>query len=122
MSKNLRNLSARYFDGTTPFEELNRIARANRGITDQDLEALATRYRFSATALEGVRSFYEFLNGDSPPRKVHVCNGTACMLDRGPDRVRQALDAHLHSDAIGEMTCVGHCYQGGGFHVDGATF
>ncbi|MCP4041336.1 MAG: formate dehydrogenase, partial [Gammaproteobacteria bacterium] len=46
----------------------------------------------------------------------------ACMLDRGPDRVRQALDAHLHSDAIGEMTCVGHCYQGGGFHVDGATF
>ncbi len=122
MSKNLRTLSARYSDGTTPFEELNRLAKGKDGIAPQDLKALASRYRFSTTALEGARSFYDFLKADSPSHRAHVCTGAACLLAGGQDRVRKALADHLPSETIGEMACVGHCYRGGGFSIGAATF
>jgi NADH-quinone oxidoreductase subunit F len=114
MSQNLRFLSGRH--RIPPLMEEMTAAGV---LSDDAIREIAQWRGFPATALYGAASFYDFLRGG---KKAHVCTGTVCRMSGKEADVRRQLAARFASDEIGEMACVGHCYQAGGFALGGRTF
>lgn len=114
MSQNLRFLSGRRIVPSL-MEDMN----AAGTLSDAAIRETAGRRGFPATALYGAASFYDFLRDG---KKAHVCTGTVCRMSGQTPEVRRRLAARFAPDEIGEMACVGHCYQAGGFEVGGRTF
>lgn len=114
MSQNLRSLSGRH--RVPPLMEEMTAAGV---LSDDAIREIAQRRGFPATALYGAASFYDFLRDG---KKAHVCTGTVCRLSGKEAEVRLQLAARFAPDEIGEMACVGHCYQAGGFAVGGRAF
>ena len=114
MSQNLRFLSARH-----GIPSLMEDMTADGVSSDAAIRETAHRRGFPATALYGAASFYDFLRDG---KKAHVCSGTVCRMSGKAPEVRRQLAARFAPDEIGEMACVGHCYQAGGFAVGGRTF
>ena len=113
MSQNLRFLSGRH-GVPSLMEDMN----AAGGLSAAAIRETAQRRGFPATALYGAASFYDFLRDE---KKVHVCTGTVCRMSGKEPEVRKQLAARFPPDEIGEMACVGHCYQAGGYQIDGRT-
>ena len=114
MSQNLRFLSGRH-----GIPSLMEDMTAGSALSDAAIRELAHKRGFPATALYGAASFYDFLRDG---KKAHVCTGTVCRMSGKEGDVRRQLAARFAPGEIGEMACVGHCYRGGGYEVDGRTF
>ncbi|PHS12312.1 MAG: formate dehydrogenase [Kangiella sp.] len=74
---------------------------------------LADQYNFGASTIPGTRSFYDFLKSDQP--EAFVCTGTACLCKGNQKAVRATLEKHF--DTVGEMKCLGRCYENSAFHL-----
>ena len=55
-------------------------------------------------------------------KKAWVCNGSACMCAGNQDKLKEKLADKLGKDKVGEMFCLGHCYENNAFHYDGYNY
>jgi NADH:ubiquinone oxidoreductase subunit F (NADH-binding)/NADH:ubiquinone oxidoreductase subunit E len=122
MSKNLRYLSQQGPDAETLLEAMQRHSEGSGCLDDAAVAALAEARSFPRSALTGAASFYDFLRRDNLAKKAYICNGTVCRMSGRTPQAEMLLAQRYGSDEVGEMACVGHCFNAAGFFADGKTF
>jgi len=111
MSRNLRGLSGRKGLAGGLYEEISSSSGEMHDI-------IADSFLTGRSAVLGVSSFYDFLGNDHLGKKVFVCDGTACLVSGGQEKVRRKLSAQYADDEIGAVTCLGHCHSNDAFMVN----
>jgi NADH-quinone oxidoreductase subunit F len=119
-SKNLRGLSYRKGMDDNLFENISKLATSNA--SEEDFKQLAADYHIGESVVLGTSTFYDFLRPENANKKVHVCNGTACMCAGTQDKLVEGLKEHFHEDEIGHAACLGHCHTNSAFMYDDKTY
>ena len=86
------------------------------------MKEIANEYRMGVSTIHGAESFYEFLRPSHREKKAFVCNGSACMCAGTQGPLKKKLQDKLGSDKVGEMFCLGYCYENNAFHYDGENY
>jgi len=122
MSKNLSSLSGRKGMKFNLFEELG-IAAEEKGSPDEkEMERLRNEFLFGKAAVYGAASFYDFLKKDNIGKKVYWCNGSACMTAGTQDAVKSELEKNFKNEEIGEICCLGRCYENGAVQFNNQNY
>ena len=120
MSKNISNLSGRIGLKNNLFQKISdRSLNSNNG---DGIKEIAEEYNVGVSTIHGAESFYEFLRPAHREKKAFVCNGSACMCAGTQDSLKKKLKEKLGDDKVGEMFCLGHCYENHAFHYDGENY
>ena len=120
MSKNISKLSGRIGLKNNLFQKLSeRSLNSNNG---NGMKELADRYHVGVSTIHGAESFYEFLRPEHRAKKAFVCNGSACMCAGTQGNLKKKLQEKLGKDKVGEMFCLGYCYENHAFHYDGENY
>ena len=119
MSKNISNLSGRIGLKNNLFKQLSENLLSDN---PKDIKDLAKQHNLGVSTLHGAESFYEFLRPSHREKKAFVCNGSACMCAGTQDQLTKTLKEKLGDDKVGEMFCLGHCYENKAFHYDGENY
>ena len=120
MSKNISNLSGRIGLKNNLFEKIS-----ERSLNSKDssgIKEIAKEYNMGVSTIHGAESFYEFLRPSHREKKAFVCNGSACMCAGTQEPLKKKLKEKLGDDKVGEMFCLGHCYENNAFHYDGENY
>ena len=117
MSKNISNLSGRIGLKNNLFQKIS--DRSLNSTDDKGIKEIANEYNMGVSTIHGAESFYEFLRPEHRKKKAFVCNGSACMCAGTQDSLKKKLKEKLGDDKVGEMFCLGHCYENHAFHYDG---
>ena len=88
----------------------------------KDIKEIAKEYNMGVSTIHGAESFYEFLRPSHRKKKAFVCNGSACMCSGTQEKLKKKLKEKLGDDKVGEMFCLGHCYENNAFHYDGENY
>ncbi len=121
MSKNLSTMAGRFGLEKNLFEDY--VVSADKGELDKEkLFQLSDQYLVGEAASYGTASAYDFLKEDLQKYKAYVCNGTACKLAGKQSAVKQSLSSNFAENEIGEMCCLGRCYETSAFQVNGKNF
>ena len=120
MSKNISNLSGRIGLKNNLFQKMSE--RSLNSKNDQGMKELAEEYKMGISTVHGAESFYEFLRPSHREKKAFVCNGSACMCAGTQEPLKKKLKEKLGDDKVGEMFCLGYCYENNAFHYDGKNF
>jgi len=120
MSKNISKLSGRKGLKNNLFKRM--IDITNKSKNDKEIKQLADEYNVGMSTIHGAESFYEFLRPEHKEKKAWVCNGSACMCAGNQDKLKEKLVNKLGKDKVGEMFCLGHCYENAAFHYDGYNY
>ena len=120
MSKNISNLSGRIGLKNNLFQKMSE--RSLNSNNDQGMKELADEYKMGISTVHGAESFYEFLRPSHRKKKAFVCNGSACMCAGTQKPLKEKLQEKLGKDKVGEMFCLGHCYENHAFHYDGENY
>ena len=120
MSKNISNLSGRIGLKNNLFQKMSE--RSLNSNNDQGMRELAEEYKMGISTVHGAESFYEFLRPSHREKKAFVCNGSACMCAGTQKSLKDKLQKKLGKDKVGEMFCLGHCYENHAFHYDGENY
>jgi NADH-quinone oxidoreductase subunit F len=83
---------------------------------------LAGEYNLGVSTIHSTKSFYDFLSEDFKNKKAYVCTGSACMCRGTQEDVTQKLKKKLGEDSVGEMICLGRCYENSAFYYDGENY
>ena len=86
------------------------------------MKEIAEEYKMGVSTIHGAESFYEFLRPSHREKKAFVCNGSACMCAGTQEPLKKKLQEKLGDDKVGEMFCLGHCYENHAFHYDGENY
>ncbi len=121
MSKNLGYLSGRKGLGNNLFERIS-TAAPNRSPDNGSLVDLAREFVMGTANTYGTASFYDFLKQENKGKKVFVCNGSACKVAGTQAGVYKELEKHFKEEEIGEMCCLGRCYENSSFHFEGVNY
>ena len=119
MSKNISNLSGRIGLKDNLFKKISENSLSS---SPKDIKDIAKEYNLGVSTLHGAESFYEFLRPSHRAKKAFVCNGSACMCAGTQDKLKETLKSRLGDDKVGEMFCLGHCYENKAFHYDGENY
>ena len=119
MSKNISNLSGRVGLKENLFKKISENSLSN---SPKDIKEIAKEYNLGVSTLHGAESFYEFLRPSHREKKAFVCNGSACMCAGTQEKLKDTLKSKLGDDKVGEMFCLGHCYENKAFHYDGENY
>ena len=119
MSKNISNLSGRIGLKNNLFKKISENVLSN---SPKDIKEIAKEYNLGVSTLHGAESFYEFLRPAHREKKAFVCNGSACMCAGTQEKLKETLKEKLGKDKVGEMFCLGHCYENNAFHYDGENY
>ncbi|MDA9562918.1 NAD(P)H-dependent oxidoreductase subunit E [Candidatus Pelagibacter bacterium] len=119
MSKNISNLSGRIGLKDNLFKKISENSLSN---SPKDIKDIAKEYNLGVSTLHGAESFYEFLRPSHREKKAFVCNGSACMCAGTQEKLKETLKSKLGDDKVGEMFCLGHCYENKAFHYDGENY
>ena len=119
MSKNISNLSGRIGLKDNLFKKISENSLSN---SPKDIKDIAKEYNLGVSTLHGAESFYEFLRPSHREKKAFVCNGSACMCAGTQEKLKETLKSKLGEDKVGEMFCLGHCYENKAFHYDGENY
>ena len=119
MSKNISNLSGRIGLKNNLFKKISENVLSN---SPKDIKEIAKEYNLGVSTLHGAESFYEFLRPAHREKKAFVCNGSACMCAGTQKKLKETLKEKLGKDKVGEMFCLGHCYENNAFHYDGENY
>lgn len=122
MSKNVRNLSFRKGLDDNLFEHLAEAHRQDRGLNPETLHSVADKYLIGDANVYGAATFYDFLNPEKSNKKVFSCAGSACMLAGKQKDLHQTLEQHFEPSEIGEVYCLGRCYENKAFHYNGLNY
>jgi len=120
MSKNISKLSGRIGLKDNLFQKLS-----DRSLNSKDgegMKELADKYHVGVSTIHGAESFYEFLRPEHRAKKAFVCNGSACMCAGTQNNLKKKLQQKLGKDKVGEMFCLGYCYENHAFHYDGENY
>ena len=120
MSKNISNLSGRIGLKNNLFQKLSE--RSLNSKDDVGMKEIAEEYKMGVSTIHGAESFYEFLRPSHREKKAFVCNGSACMCAGTQEPLKKKLQEKLGDDKVGEMFCLGHCYENHAFHYDGENY
>ena len=119
MSKNISNLSGRIGLKNNLFKQLSENLLSDN---PKDIKDIAKQHNLGVSTLHGAESFYEFLRPAHRAKKAFVCNGSACMCSGTQEPLKKKLKEKLGNDKVGEMFCLGHCYENKAFHYDGENY
>ncbi|MEN8247473.1 MAG: NADH-ubiquinone oxidoreductase-F iron-sulfur binding region domain-containing protein [Bacteroidota bacterium] len=122
MPENLSALSGRKGLDDSLFEKYVDGAKKTGSPDSELLRDLAKEFLLGKAVTYGAASFYDFLKPDHKGKKVHVCNGSACLLANTQNDVNSKLLSHFKDDEIGHMCCLGRCYENAAFQVEGANY
>jgi NADH:ubiquinone oxidoreductase subunit F (NADH-binding)/NADH:ubiquinone oxidoreductase subunit E len=122
MSENLSALSGRNGLEKSLFDQLVKEAKVSGTPEDASLRNLAHEYLMGEAITYGTASFYDFLRKEHAGVKVHVCNGSACLVAGTQDRVKEKLADHFKSEEIGHMCCLGRCHENSAFNYNGINY
>ena len=120
MSKNISNLSGRIGLKNNLFQKISERSLASTN--DNGMKEIADQYNVGVSTIHGAESFYEFLRPSHREKKAFVCNGSACMCAGTQGPLKKKLQEKLGKDKVGEMFCLGHCYENHAFHYDGENY
>ena len=120
MSKNISNLSGRIGLKSNLFQKIS--DRSLNSTDDKGIKEIANEYNMGVSTIHGAESFYEFLRPSHREKKAFVCNGSACMCAGTQDSLKKKLKEKLGDNKVGEMFCLGHCYENHAFHYDGENY
>ncbi len=120
MSKNISNLSGRIGLKNNLFQKISE--RSLKSKNDNGMKEIANEYKMGVSTIHGAESFYEFLRPSHREKKAFVCNGSACMCAGTQETLKEKLQEKLGEDKVGEMFCLGHCYENHAFHYDGENY
>ena len=116
MSRNISLLSGKKDDKNSLF---GKISVSPNEKTDAQL---AGEYNLGVSTIHSTKSFYDFLSEDFKNKKAYVCTGSACMCRGTQDNVTQKLKSKLGEDSVGEMICLGRCYENSAFYYNGENY
>jgi len=122
MPENLSALSGRKGLDNSLFEKIVEGGKETGTPDNQLLSNLAEEFLVGKAVTYGTASFYDFLKPDHHGIKVHVCNGSACLLANSQDDVENKLKDHFKDDEIGHMCCLGRCYENSSFQLNGKNY
>jgi len=120
MSKNISKLSGRIGLKNNLFQKISERSLASTN--DNGMKEIADQYHVGVSTIHGAESFYEFLRPEHKAKKAFVCNGSACMCAGTQDSLKKKLKEKLGEDKVGEMFCLGHCYENSSFHYNGENY
>ena len=116
MSRNISLLSGKKDDKNSLF---GKISVSPNDTSDAQL---AGEYNLGVSTIHSTKSFYDFLSEDFKTKKAYVCTGSACMCRGTQEDVTQKLKKKLGEDSVGEMICLGRCYENSAFYYDGENY
>jgi len=119
-NKNIRTLSSRKELDDNLFENI--ASASQKTNSKEELQALSKRFMLDDSVVVGTSSFYDFTREENKNKKVHVCNGTACMVARSQNDLHKNLENHFNPDEIGHAACVGRCHTNNAFMYDDKTY
>jgi NADH:ubiquinone oxidoreductase subunit F (NADH-binding)/NADH:ubiquinone oxidoreductase subunit E len=119
VSKNISNLSGRIGLKDNLFKKMSENILSE---SPKDISEIAKEYNLGVSTIHGAESFYEFLRPSHREKKAFVCNGSACMCAGTQEKLKEKLKEKLGNDKVGEMFCLGHCYENNAFHYDGENY
>ena len=123
MSKNISKLSGRIGLKDNLFQKMSTISLSSKnGGSVNEIKKVAEKYHVGISTVHGAESFYEFLRPEHRAKKAFVCNGSACMCAGTQGPLKKKLQDKLGNDKVGEMFCLGHCYENHAFHYDGENY
>ncbi len=122
MSKNVRNLSFRKGLDDNLFEHLAEAHSEDKGLDQDALHSIADKYLIGDANVYGAATFYDFLNPEKSNKKVFSCAGSACMLAGTQNELHKTLEQHFEPTEIGEVYCLGRCYENNAFHYQGHNY
>ncbi len=123
MSKNISKLSGRIGLKDNLFQKMSTSSLSSKnGEGINEIKEIAEKYHVGISTVHGAESFYEFLRPEHRAKKAFVCNGSACMCAGTQEPLKKKLQDKLGDDKVGEMFCLGHCYENHAFHYDGENY
>ena len=120
MSKNISKLSGRIGLKENLFQKISE--RSLNSKNEEGMKELADKYHVGVSTIHGAESFYEFLRPAHRAKKAFVCNGSACLCAGTQDNLKKKLQDKLGKDKVGEMFCLGYCYENHAFHYNGENY
>jgi len=120
VSKNISNLSGRIGLKNNLFQKIS--DRSKNSSNDDGIKEIANEYNMGVSTIHGAESFYEFLRPSHREKKAFVCNGSACMCAGTQESLKKKLKEKLGDNKVGEMFCLGHCYENHAFHYNGENY
>ncbi|RPD93036.1 formate dehydrogenase [Aureibaculum marinum] len=119
-NKNIRSLSYRKELDDNLFENITALSK--KKVSSKEFHNLAKRFMIDDSVVIGTASFYDFLRPENQEKKVHVCNGTACMVAGTQDQLTEKLSTLVDADKIGHVPCLGHCHKNNAFLYNNHTY
>jgi NADH-quinone oxidoreductase subunit F len=119
VSKNISNLSGKIGLKDNLFKQISENSLSKE---PKDIGEIAKKHNLGVSTLHGAESFYEFLRPSHREKKAFVCNGSACMCAGTQEPLKEKLKEKLGDDKVGEMFCLGYCYENHAFHYDGQNY
>ena len=116
MSRNISLLSGKKDDKNSLF---GKISVSPNETSDAQL---AGEYNLGVSTIHSTKSFYDFLSEDFKNKKAYVCTGSACMCRGTQEDVTRKLKSKFGQDAVGEMICLGRCYENSAFYYNGENY
>jgi len=120
MSRNISKLSGRKGLKDNLFKRM--IDTTKGSGSEKKIKQLAEEYHVGISTIHGAESFYEFLRPEHKEKKAWVCNGSACLCAGNQNKLKDILEDKLGKDKVGEMFCLGHCYDNAAFHYNGRNY
>jgi len=122
MSENISKLSGRKGLKNNLFKRLTDIGQQRRIATQTELKTISEEYNLRPSTLYGASTFYEFLTESHLDKKAYVCNGSACLCAGTQPEVRQQLENNFGAENVGSICCLGRCYEGSAFQIEGRNY
>ena len=108
-NNNTRSLSARKGLDENLFEKISELSHNN---SDKEaFQKLSEDFLLDDSVILGTSSFYDFIKAENRDLKVHVCNGTACMVANTQKDINEKLEDHFDKKEIGHAACLGRCHS-----------
>jgi NADH-quinone oxidoreductase subunit F len=119
-NKNIRALSFRKELDDNLFENIANLSHNNA--VNEDFTNLAKRFMIDDAVVFGTASFYDFTKKENSTKKIHICNGTACMVANTQEDLHQNIKNHFQESEIGHAACIGHCHSNHAFMFEKKTY
>ncbi len=116
MSRNISLLSGKKDDKNSLFGKISVSP------TDASDSKLAAEYNLGVSTVHSTKSFYDFLSEDFKSKKAYVCSGSACLCRGTQDVVSDKLNQKFGEENVGEMICLGRCYENSAFNFNGENY
>jgi len=116
MSRNLSLLSGKRDDKNSLFGKIVSSPTQNSD------NKLAHEYNVGVSTIHSTKSFYDFLDEGFKSKKAYACTGSACLCRGTQDSVVDKLREKFGTGSVGEMVCLGRCYENSAFHYNGNNY